>query len=76
MDESGTAQIGPKVYHLPWTDISQDYWKFRIRFDSPGRRLPDHDDRGYGPLAMVVESFMDPGTLIRTYQHREAETIS
>jgi len=24
----------------------------------------------------VVESFMDPGTLIRTYQHREAEIIS
>jgi redox-sensitive bicupin YhaK (pirin superfamily) len=34
------------------------------------------DDAGYGPLATVVESFMDPGTLIRMHQHRNEEIIS
>jgi len=42
----------------------------RIHFNFPGRVVSDHDDHGYGPLATVVESFMDPGTLIRMHQHR------
>jgi redox-sensitive bicupin YhaK (pirin superfamily) len=76
MDESGTVGTGPAVHHLPRTDISRDQGKFRIHFNFPGRALPGHDDHGYGPLATVVESFMDPGTLIRMHQHREEEIIS
>jgi len=72
MNESGR----PAIYHLPRTDISQDQGKFRIHFNVPGRAVPDHDDHGYGPLATVVESFMDPGTLIRMHQHREEEIVS
>jgi redox-sensitive bicupin YhaK (pirin superfamily) len=76
MDESSSAQSRPQIHTLPRTDISQNQGKFRIHFNFPGRAVPDHDDHGYGPLATVVESFMDPGTLIRMHQHRNEEIIS
>jgi len=76
MDESGTVGAEPTVHHLQRTDVSQDQGKFRIHFNFPGRALSGHYDHGYGPLATVVESFMDPGTLIRMHQHREEEIIS
>lgn len=66
----------PTVYTSPRTDISQNQGSFRIHFNFPGRAVPDHDDHGYGPLSTVVESFMDPGTLIRMHQHRNEEIIS
>jgi redox-sensitive bicupin YhaK (pirin superfamily) len=75
MDDSATTHK-PDIYTAPRTDISQDQGKFRIHFNFPGRAVPDHDDHGYGPLATVVESFMDPGTLIRMHQHRNEEIIS
>lgn len=65
-----------QLYKAPRTDISQNQGKFRIHFNFPGRNHPDHDDHGYGPLATVVESFMDPGTLISMHQHRNEEIIS
>jgi redox-sensitive bicupin YhaK (pirin superfamily) len=65
-----------KLYKAPRTDISRDQGKFRIHFNFPGRNHPDHEDHGYGPLATVVESFMDPDTLIRMHQHRNEEIIS
>lgn len=58
------------------TDVSQNQGKFRIYFNFPGRTLPGHDDHGYGPLSTVVESFMDPDTLIRMHPHRNEEIIS
>jgi redox-sensitive bicupin YhaK (pirin superfamily) len=76
MDESGRTRTGPEIHTLPRTAVSQDQGKFRIHFNFPGRALPGHDDHGYGPLATVVESFMDPGTLIRMHQHRNEEIIS
>ncbi|WP_255152820.1 pirin family protein [Halorarius halobius] len=76
MDESPSAQTHPRIFTAPRTEISQNQGKFRIHFNLPGRAVPDHDDHGYGPLAMVVESFMDPGTLIRMHQHRNEEIIS
>ena len=76
MDGSPSAQTQPRIYTAPRTDISQNQGKFRIHFNYPGRAVPDHDDHGYGPLATVVESFMDPGTLIRMHQHRNEEIIS
>ena len=76
MDESPAAQSSTRIYTAPRTDVSQNQGKFRIHFNFPGRAVPDHDDHGYGPLATVVESFMDPGTLIRMHQHRNEEIIS
>jgi len=64
------------LYKAPRTDVSQNQGKFRIHLNFPGRNLPDHDDHGYGPLATVVESFMDPDTLISMHQHRNEEIIS
>ena len=76
MDESPSARPQPRIHTAPRTDISQDQGRFRTHFNFPGRAVPGHDDHGYGPLATVVESFMDPGTLIRMHQHRNEEIIS
>jgi redox-sensitive bicupin YhaK (pirin superfamily) len=76
MDESGGTTAEPRIFAATRTDVSRDQGKFRIHFNFPGRAVPDHDDHGYGPLATVVESFMDPGTLIRMHQHRNEEIIS
>lgn len=76
MDEFGSTRTQSRIYTAPRTGISQDQGTFRTHFNFPGRALPDHDDHGYGPLATVVESFMDPGTLIRMHQHRNEEIIS
>lgn len=76
MDESASATTQSHIYTAPRTDISQDQGKFRIHFNFPGQGVPNHNDHGYGPLAAVVESFMDPGTLIRMHQHSNEEIIS
>ncbi|MFW6000707.1 MAG: pirin family protein, partial [Halorubrum sp.] len=60
-----TAAADRDLFPAPRSEVFQDQGKFRTRFNFPGRNLPDHDDHGYGPLSTVVESFMDPGTLIR-----------
>ncbi len=76
MDDSPPAQTQSRIHTAPRTDVSQNQGKFRIHFNFPGRAVPGHDDHGYGPLATVVESFMDPGTLIRMHQHRNEEIVS
>jgi redox-sensitive bicupin YhaK (pirin superfamily) len=76
MERSHSAQTPPRIYTATRTEVSQNQGSFRIHLDFPGRAVPDHDDHGYGPLATVVESFMDPGTLIRMHQHRNEEIIS
>ncbi|NHN49395.1 pirin family protein [Halostella sp. JP-L12] len=76
MDDSAPSRTQPPIHTAPRTSISQNQGKFRIHFNFPGRTLPGHDDHGYGPLATVVESFMDPGTLIRMHQHRNEEIVS
>lgn len=64
------------LHKHPQSSIFHDQGSFRTRFNFPGRNIPAHDDHGYGPLATVVESFMDPDTLIRMHQHRNEEIIS
>ncbi|USZ73709.1 pirin family protein [Natronosalvus halobius] len=76
MEDSSSAQTQSRIYTAPRTEISQNQGKFRIHFNFPGQAVPGHDDHGYGPLATVVESFMDPGTLIRMHQHRDEEIVS
>ncbi|MUV86491.1 pirin family protein [Natronomonas sp. CBA1123] len=76
MEDSASSQTQSGIYTAPRTEVSRNQGKFRIHFNFPGRAVPGHDDHGYGPLATVVESFMDPGTLIRMHQHRNEEIIS
>jgi redox-sensitive bicupin YhaK (pirin superfamily) len=76
MDDPAAADTRSEIHTAPRTAVSQDQGQFRIHFNFPGRAVPGHDDHGYGPLATVVESFMDPGTLIRMHQHRNEEIIS
>jgi hypothetical protein len=76
MDESPSAHPRSQVYTAPRTDVSRNQGTFRIHFNFPGRAVPGHDDHGYGPLATVVESFIDPGTHIRMHQHRNEEIVS
>jgi redox-sensitive bicupin YhaK (pirin superfamily) len=49
---------------------------FVIRPNMPGWLKPIPNDHGYGPLAMVVESFMSPGRLIAMHEHKNDEIIS
>ena len=71
-----SQQSTPTLYRASRTDVSQNQGKFRIHLNFPGRNHPDHADHGYGPLATVVESFMDPDTLISMHQHRDEEIVS
>lgn len=70
------ARYNTNLYKASRTDISQNQGSFRVYFNFPGRNHPDYDDHGYGPLATVVESFMDPDTLISMHRHRNEEIIS
>ncbi len=70
------TQSTAKLHTAPRTDVVRGRGGFRTRFDFPGRNLPDHDDHGYGPLATVVESSLDPGTLIGMHPHRNEEIVS
>ncbi|WP_436348454.1 pirin family protein [Natronorubrum sp. FCH18a] len=65
-----------QLYKAPRTEISQNQGQFRIHLNFPGHNHPDHDDHGYGPLATVVESFMDPETLISMHPHQNEEIVS
>ena len=76
MDETSRTSSLPTIHTSPRTQLAQNQGKFRMHFNFPGRTVPDHDDHGYGPLSTVVESFLDPGTLIRMHQHRNEEIIS
>ena len=70
------ADATGEFHTAPKTDVIQDQGPFRIHFDFPGRNLPSHDDHGYGPLATIAESYLDPDTLISMHPHRNDEIIS
>ena len=77
MDDTDTKSTPrPTIHSAPRTTHSQNQGTFRMHFNFPGQAVPNHDDHGYGPLSTVVESFLDPGTLIRMHQHRNEEIIS
>ncbi|MFY0255479.1 pirin family protein [Chitinophaga sp. 30R24] len=63
------------LYHSNNISLS-DQGKFRIYFHLPGFSIPGHTDHGYGPLATVAESFMDPDTWVKLHQHKNEEIIS
>ena len=76
MDDPTPARTQSRLHTAPRTNVSRNQGAFRAHFNFPGRAVPDHDDHGYGPLATVVESFMDPGTLIPMHGHRNEEIVS
>lgn len=49
---------------------------FTARLNMPGWLVPCPRDHGYGPLAMVVESMLEPGRLIAMHEHRNDEILS
>ena len=53
-----------------------DQGKFVVRPAMPGLNIPGHPDHGYGPLALIAESFMAPDTWITMHEHVQDEIIS
>lgn len=53
-----------------------DQGKFRILFHMPGYVVEGHPDHGYGALATIAESYMDPDTWIKLHPHANDEIIS
>lgn len=58
------------------TFIVRDMGGFVVRVNMPGWLKPRPTDHGHGPLAMIVESSLDPGRLIAMHEHRNDEIIS
>jgi len=65
-----------KLYKSKRTRFKYDLDSLRIHFNFPGHRIPGNGDHGYGPLAAVVESFLDPGAWIPLHEHRNDEIVS
>ncbi|NYT32433.1 MULTISPECIES: pirin family protein [Rhizobium] len=49
---------------------------FVAHVNMPGWLKPKPTDHGHGPLAMVVESILDPGHQVAMHEHRNDEIIS
>lgn len=64
------------IYYSDTSPYLRDMGKFRILFHMPGEALKGHTDHGYGPLATVAESYMDPDTWITMHPHTNDEIIS
>lgn len=52
------------LYRGAKSPLVKDMGGFKARLNMPGWLLPRPRDHGYGPLAMVVESILEPGRLI------------
>lgn len=58
------------------TFVVRDMGGFVAHINMPGWLKPRPTDHGFGPLAMIVESLLDPGRLIAMHEHRNDEIIS
>ncbi len=76
MDDPAPTPVPPRIHAAGRSTVVRDQGGFRTRFDFPGRAVSGHEDHGYGPLATVVESFLDPGTHIPMHAHRDEEIVS
>jgi quercetin 2,3-dioxygenase len=65
-----------QIHKATRTKFVNDMGSFRIHFNFPGYNISGNGDHGYGPLAAVVESFLDPGTWVRLHEHSNDEIIS
>jgi redox-sensitive bicupin YhaK (pirin superfamily) len=64
------------LYNEKTSPYFADQGKFRILFHMPGELLSSHGDHGYGALATVAESYMDPDTWVQLHPHANEEIIS
>ncbi|GLR55793.1 pirin family protein [Rhizobium indigoferae] len=58
------------------TFVVRNMGGFVAHINMPGWLKPKPTDHGQGPLAMVVESILDPGRLIAMHEHSNDEIIS
>ena len=58
------------------TPLVQHQGPFTLHVNTPGYNVPGANDHGHGPLALVVESTLEPGTHIRLHEHTNDEIIS
>lgn len=58
------------------TFVVRDMGGFITHVNMPGWLRPKSRDHGHGPLAMVVESILEPGRLIAMHEHQNDEIIS
>jgi len=68
--------ITSEIFKAPRTRIIRSQGSFTMHLNLPGFNLPEPDDHGYGPLALIVESILEPGTHIRLHEHTNDEIIS
>jgi redox-sensitive bicupin YhaK (pirin superfamily) len=66
----------PEIHKLRRTSEIKRQGPFTLHMNAPGRNIPGWNDHGYGPLALIVESILEPGTWIRLHPHTNDEIIS
>jgi redox-sensitive bicupin YhaK (pirin superfamily) len=64
------------LYRADKKNLVFDQGKFKVIGHQPGFSIPNYSDHGYGPLALIAESFMAPDTWIRLHPHHNDEIIS
>ncbi|HEV7308992.1 pirin family protein [Ensifer sp.] len=64
------------LYRGAKSPVVRDMGGFKVRLNMPGWLLPWPRDHGYGPLAMVAETILDPGRLVAMHEHRNDEILS
>ena len=69
-------RVDNQILKAPRTRIIQRQGPFTLHLNLPGFNLPKPSDHGYGPLALIVESTLEPGTHIRLHKHTNDEIIS
>lgn len=69
-------QSVPKIFKSARTNIIRRQGPFTLHINLPGENVPGSTDHGYGPLALIVDSELAPGTWIRLHPHTNDEIIS
>lgn len=70
------AQSRVRLFKAPPVTDRRSMGPFTIHGHHPGEIVSGHGDHGYGPLALVAESFLKPGTFVRMHQHTNDEIVS
>jgi hypothetical protein len=66
----------PGIFKAVRTAVIRYQGPFTLHINLPGYNVPGAADHGYGPLALIVESLLEPGTWIRFHAHMNDEIIS
>jgi redox-sensitive bicupin YhaK (pirin superfamily) len=70
------APATSKILKAKRTEVIQYQGPFTLHINLPGQSVPGAADHGYGPLALIVESLLEPGTWIRFHPHSNDEIVS